>query len=284
MPPAPTTPHAYGRVAVAEPPSTLLSLHLHTGRVLRSVDHEPKIAVLDQENLIEQGIRCSTFIPGCHTDPDALGSCVYNTLTEALSNTLDSASFRAATRARSYKDTAAAERFAIRCYHAGTDQTGDPATEWPPTDCGSSGLYAAQYATRQGWAAGATVAAHDAESIVSLVQTGGAMVGSPFFMAWEQPGPDGFVDDDGSPEALQKAIASGVAGGHETYLSAVEKLTVTETGRVVAEQTVLRHRNHWTPSWGDAGSYRIHLSTWLMLGRYVDIRRLEPPAETGGSE
>lgn len=38
-------------------------------------------------------------------------------------------------------DSKADEEFAILLYHLVADQTGNPASEYPPTDCGSSGFY-----------------------------------------------------------------------------------------------------------------------------------------------
>jgi hypothetical protein len=38
-------------------------------------------------------------------------------------------------------DSKADEEFAILLYHLVTGQTGNPASEYPPTDCGSSGFY-----------------------------------------------------------------------------------------------------------------------------------------------
>jgi|SRR5579875_3659675 len=279
MPHPASTAHAYGRYAVAEPPSRLARLHFHKGEQLREVDHEPKVAVLDQQDLLAQGIRCSTFVPGCRTNPDALGSCTANATTSALSNVVDQQTFFDLIGAKSYRNPKAAEKWAIGFYAECTHQTGDPATEWPPTDCGSSGPYIIDECERLGLAGGDRIAAHTPEDIVSLVQDDGALVGQPFLAAWETPGPDAMIDGDGKVATLEAQIAQGVAGGHETYLSAIEKLALTETGAVDPFNTILRFRNSWGPSWGDHGSYRAHLSTYLILGGSVDIRRLEPAAE-----
>ena len=54
----------YGRYAVAEPPSNLASLHFHNPNLaLRVVDHEPKVGVLDQSDLLAKGIHCSGVHP-----------------------------------------------------------------------------------------------------------------------------------------------------------------------------------------------------------------------------
>lgn len=270
-----------GRFHVSERPEAFARLHLHDGSKLRCVDHEPKVAVLDQEDLHKQGIVCSQFIPGAG-DPDALGSCTANTMVEALSNILGDATFAATVHSlgqvmpapgQTYTDTVAAERAAIGCYHAVTDQTGQPSTEWPPTDCGSSGPFLYEWTLAQKLIGSEKIAAHDAESIVSLMQQDGALLGMPWCNAWFQPNTAGFIDGNGTAEDLRYAVRSGVAGGHEVYLSAVEKLKLTLTGRVIPEKTVLRFRNHWTASWADHGSGHVHLSTLLMLGGATDIRR-----------
>lgn len=271
---------SYGRFHVGESPSALRSLHFHQGGPLKEVDHEPKMGVLDQEDLFAQGIRVSTFIPGAQ-DVDALGSCTANATTVALSNVLDEAAFsqwvaRPVPTGSIYEDTAAGERRAIRFYHECTDQTGQPSEEWPPTDCGSSGPYIVAELERQGVIAGAKIAAPNADSIVSLLQEGGLLMGSPWLNAWEEPSSDGFVDGDGSPSTLETQIRRGIAGGHETYVSAIEELTVLPTGQVDARNTVVRVRNSWDESWGAHGSCRFHLSTIVYIGSQCDFRLLLP--------
>jgi len=178
------------------------------------------------------------------------------------------------------------EEWAIRFYHACTDQTGDPAQEWPPTDCGSTGLYCCHELMKQGLA-GSYKTASGAQNIASLLQGGTVIQGTPYFNAWMEPGPDAFLDGDGSQEALQAAIASGVAGGHETCITALESLAVTETGQVIPEKCVVRVRNSWSASWGDSGSFRLHLSTLQILGSNADFKQFvlagpPAPAETAG--
>lgn len=264
--------HLLGRNDFVEHPSVLRSLHLHDGVTpLTTVDWEPKVAVLDQEDLDVQGIDTSVLIPGA-PKVKALGSCTANTGTEALSNLLPEEQFLQVTEAASYDDTVGAEKYAIRFYHLCTDQAGDPSQEWPPTDCGSTGAAVVSEMQAQGLASGAQVAA-GAQNIVSLMQGGGAMWGGPWFNAWFEPDAHGFIDGNGSASALQAAINSGVAGGHELYLSAIEKLSLTATGIVIPQLTVVRFRNHWKRSWGDNGSGRVHLSTFVSLGGQCDFRR-----------
>lgn len=261
-----------GRYHVPEPPSTMRAMHFYSGGPLKAVDHEPKVAVLDQSDLLAQGIHTSRLVPGA-PDVDGLGSCVFNAGTEALSNVLDEQAFVKVTGAASYDDTVGAEKYSIRTYHATTDLTGDPASEWPPTDCGSTGLYLCRELEQTGVIASHRTA-HGADNIVSLMQGDGLLVGQPWFNAWFEPGKDGFIDGDGSADALQKAIASGVAGGHETYWAAIERLVLDAHGRVDPFKTIGRARNHWKRSWGDHGSYRFHLSTYVYLGGNCDWRQV----------
>ncbi len=260
-----------GRYQAPEPARTLARLHWHRGGELREVDHEPPLAVLDQEDLLEQGIHTSELVPGAQ-DVDALGSCVFNASTAHLSSVLPKDKFCEVTGASGYDDTVGAEEFAIRLYHETTDLTGNPSTEWPPTDCGSSGPYVVTKLERQGVIRADRVA-HGADHVVSLMQANGVIVGQPWFRAWFEPDSDGFVDGRGGVAAVEEAIRSGLAGGHETYWTAVERLVLDAVGRVDADKTVIRFRNSWGSSWGDAGSGRMHLSTYRLLQHYIDVRQ-----------
>ena len=268
-----------GRYQAPEPLSALERLHFHwPGKVtLKTVDHEPKVAVLDQEDLLAQGIRCSTFIPGA-TDVDELGSCTANTVIEALSRLLSTQAFvnllaiGPFAGSKAYNDTVSAEKAAIRFYHGCTDLTDNSASEWPPTDCGSSGPYIEKYAQHLGLIKTAKIA-HGADNIVSLMQSDGLLLGMPWFNAMFEPDASAFIDGNGTASAIQAIVNSGVAGGHEIYLSAIEKLVVLPTGHVDPFKSTCRIRNHWTRSWGDEGSGRLHLSTLVALGGSIDTRQ-----------
>jgi hypothetical protein len=273
----------YGRYQVAETPAALLDLHLHTGTPLKTVDHETPLGVLDQSDLLTQGIHCSRFIPGCKQDPEALGSCTANTAIETLAKILPEAEFLAACKRlinstyaehpASYSDVVGAQRAAIAFYHLCSDQTGDPSQEWPPTDCGSSGPYIVELLKRLGLVSGQKIATAG-ESLISLMQSDLVMMGSPWFYAWEEPDAQGFIDGNGSVSAIEDSINSGVAGGHETSLVAIEKLTLLPTGHVDPLNTVLRGRNHWG-RWGESGCYRVHLSTLQAIGSACDFRQVQ---------
>lgn len=263
--------HIYGQFSVPEPVENLLWFHQHSGEKLAPADHEPKLGVLEQENFIRQGIDTARLVKGAPR-VDALGNCTANSATVALSNVLPPARFAPATGCTNYTDTKQGEIFAILFYHGETDLTGQPGTEWPPTDCGSSGPYIVQYAQKLGLVSGQKIA-HGPQNLVSLLQTDGVMMGGPFLNAWEEPPANAVVDGDGSTASLRSQVQNGVAGGHETYISAVEKLVLSETGVVTAEQTILRVRNSWGASWGDHGSFYIHLSTLVAFGQFYDFRQ-----------
>jgi len=260
----------YGQFQMPEPFSALARLHRYDGAAkLTTAHHEPKVGVLDQSDLIAQGIDVASFIPGAAPSVDALGSCTANATTAALSNILPEDEFLHTAGATSYADVKSAEEFAIRFYHACTDQTGQTAQEWPPTDCGSSGQYIVTECQAQKLASGDKIATTMTD-IVSLLQTDGVLIGSPFFYAWEEPAANGFIDNGG----IEAAIRSGVAGGHETYWWGVDTLVMETNGTVNADKTVIIGRNSWSSSWGDAGNYRARLSTFQAIAHNCDWRQL----------
>jgi hypothetical protein len=254
-------------------------MHFYKGTALRVVDWEPNVAVLDQEDLFAQGIDTSVLVAGAPR-VNALGSCTANAGTEGLSQVLDLSDFCALTGATSFADTVGAEKFAIRFYHACTDQTGNTTTEWPPTDCGSCGADVVTELEGMSVNGHPVIAgdlvANGPDNIVSLMQSGGLIVGQEWFNAWMEPGPGGFIDGDGTTSAIQACISSGVAGGHETYWSAIEKVMLLPNGSVDTVNTIIRARNSWTKSWGDNGSYRFHLSTFIAISNYCDFRQFQP--------
>lgn len=268
------TPTKFGRYAVAEPPRFDL-MHFHAGAPLREVDHEPPVPVLDQEDLLSQGINTAALIPGAQ-QVDALGSCTANATTVSVAERWMAVLGKLPPGITA--DPVADEEWAIRFYHATTGQTGDPSQEWPPADCGSTGLYCCHQLIKQGLAS-SYLTASGPQNLVSLLQAGTVIQGTPWFNSWMEPDSSGFVDGDGSAGALQQAISSGVAGGHETCISAIEKLSLTATGQVNPQNTILRVRNSWSTAFADHGSFRLHLSTLAMLGSNVDFKQFVVAAE-----
>jgi len=263
----------FGRYAVAEP-FRAETFHLFKGdaTTLKTVDHEPPIPVLDQEDLLAQGIHTSRIVRGA-PDVDALGSCTCQAGTASLSERVQAAT-GALPRGLSVSGGPGNEKYAIELYHAVTDQTGDPSQEWPPTDCGSTGLYVCQELIHQGLVK-SYLSASDIHSLVSLLQAGTVIMGAPWFNSWMRPGADAFVDGDGSVYAFEQAMRSGVAGGHETCIAAVETLAFNSLGMIDPDKSTLRVRNSWSAAWGDHGSYRIHLSTLQLLGGNADFKQFQ---------
>lgn len=273
----------YGRVQVPESNNVLAQwTHLHTDEALKEVDWEPPLAVLDQQDLQAQAIECSTFIPDAMAGIDALGSCTMNATTAKLSSFLGASDFLTLPSrlpgltipsVLQMDDAVGAEKLAIGLYHLVTFSTGIPSQEWPRVDCGSSGPYIVELLQHMSLAKGALVAS-GSQNLVSMLQKGAVLQGTPWLNPWENPDAQGFIDGDGSAVTVREQINQGVAGGHETLITAIEKLALTETGRVVPHQTVLRVRNSWSKSWGDNGSCRLHASTLDTLGSYCDFRLL----------
>lgn len=256
----------FGRFAVAEAPSSLFRLHFHDGSPLKTVDWEPKNSVLDQEDLLAQGIDTSVLVPGAQK-VDALGSCTANATMSALSNVLSTDNYFVYANVVDYADTKGIEEAAILFYHNETDLTGNTGTEWPPVDCGGSGPYIVALLEKLGLVSTDKIA-HGGENILSLMQQGGVLAGIPYLNDWMEPDSSGFVDGDGSLASLEQQIDDGIAGGHEIYLSAIEKI-----GSPIGT-SVVRFRNSWSKTWGDNGSARFHLSTLEALGNQADFRLL----------
>ncbi|HUC59816.1 MAG TPA: hypothetical protein VMA95_20620 [Streptosporangiaceae bacterium] len=269
----------FGQVSVAEPPRFDL-LAFHDGSTLKEIVHDIPIPVLDQEDLHAQGINVTQLVTNAQ-DVDALGSCTCNTGTEHISErwaaagkdisglTLPAANGQQISL--SAANAVTDEEFAILLYHVVTDQTGDTAQEWPPTDCGSSGLYVCQELIHLGFAS-SYQSAPNIVACLSLLQTGTVMQGGPWFNSWMQPDSNGFVDGDGSLDALHAAIQSGVAGGHETLQRGIAQVAQTADGTVELNSTVIRVRNSWSTQFALDGDYLVHASTLNYLAKYYDYK------------
>lgn len=273
------TPTKFGQVAVAEPLRFDL-LEFHGDSVLKEVDHQIPIPVLDQEDFKAQGIDVTTLVPGAVAGTDALGSCTCNTGTEHIAERWAAAGKDitgltlkgpSGPIALSATDAVNDEKFAILLYHLVTDQTGDPAQEWPPTDCGSNGLYVCQELIKLGFAS-SYKAASSVTGAITLLQSTSVMQGGPWFNSWFHPDSQGFVDGDGSIDALKAAIQSGVAGGHETLQHGIPQIAQLSTGAVDLPNTYIKVRNSWSAQFGLGGDYLLHASTLSYLGRHYDYK------------
>lgn len=257
----------------------------HSEEQLKEVNWDIPIPVLDQEDLFKQDIEVSQFIPGA-VAVDALGSCTAQSSTahtaqmsvaagkdlESLEVKLGGKVWRMAPSSAS-NSSVVNEKWAIVFYHVDTDQTKDPSTEWPPTDCGSDGESCCQMLVKQKLAKNFIVPTNIQGALLAL-QKGTVMQGAPWFNSWMSPDSDGFVDGDGSVEALKAAIQSGVAGGHETTQRAIVQLAQTKVGAIDLQKTVIKVRNSWSEDFGLQGDYLIHASTLDLLGHYVDYKQI----------
>jgi hypothetical protein len=274
------TPTKFGQYSIDETP-TLERAIFHKEEVLKEVDWKIPFPVLDQEDLLSQGIDTSQMIPGAPA-VDALGSCTANASTEhigqlAVAAGKDLESLEIGFGGRIWRltpDSASAnEQWAIVFYHLCTDQTGRNSQEWPPTDCGSTGQYCCKLATKQKLAKTYNVP-HNVKGALTALQKGTVIMGGPWFNSWFEPDKDGFIDGDGSVDALNAAIQSGLAGGHETCQRSIVQLAQTKAGGVELEKTVIKVRNSWSDQFGLQGDYLVHASTLDLLGNHFDYKQM----------
>lgn len=247
-----------GRHQVLDPRS-LAYRRRYDGQPLRATAWEPRIPVLDQQNLTAQGIHLSKSY-GLESDLDALASCTGNAATALLSNLYTKEQARRA--GLDTDDAVAAQRFAIDLYAQATelDQWHDMA--WPVQDCGSSGLGIAKALKARGLIdqyAHATTA----EELCMLLQTGPVLMGMSWHTAFSEPDTEGFIDSGDWQ-------ASPLEGGHEVCVTALEAIAI-EDGRLLPEHTVLRFRQSWGSAWGEHGDGRMFLTTYLALRDQVDL-------------
>ncbi|MEU1134483.1 hypothetical protein ABZ383_32260 [Streptomyces sp. NPDC005900] len=249
---------ALGRHLVLDPRS-LAYRRPYDGQPLHATAWEPRIPVLDQQNLIAQDIHTSKAY-GLEHDLDALASCTGNAATALLSNLLTKE--QAAKAGLDTDDAAAAQRFAIDLYAHATHLDQWHALTWPDQDCGSSGLGIAK-ALRARGLIDQYGHATTAEELCTLLQTGPVLMGLPWHAAFSEPDSDGFIDTGDWP-------ASPLEGGHEVCLTALEAIA-TADGHLLPEHTVLRFVNSWGIGWADHGSARMRLQTYLSLRSDIDV-------------
>jgi hypothetical protein len=282
------TPTKFGRIHVPAKLDPDRALY-HASEVLKEVSWDIPIPVLDQEDLLEQDINTGAMIPGA-VAVDALGSCTANASTEHIAQ-LSAAAGKALETleigfggkvwrmapASALNSAATNEEWAIVFYHVDTAQTGVPSEEWPPTDCGSTGQACCEQAVKSGLAKD-YIAPQNIQGALLALQSGTVIQGAPWFNAWMTPDSLGFVDGDGSVEALEAAVKSGVAGGHETCQRAIAQLAQTKLGAIDLANTYVKIRNSWSAQFNAAsgldGDYLMHASTLDLLGHYVDYKQM----------
>ncbi|MDJ0464975.1 hypothetical protein [Streptomyces sp. H27-C3] len=236
----------------------------HRGETLRTATWEPGIPVLDQQNLTAQGIRTSQLVTGAQ-DVDELGSCTANAAATALSVLLAPADLERAGLTPLHPGRT--EEWAIRLYAEATLVDEYVPYQWPPADCGSSGLGVAT-ALRARGLVGSYTHALNADALATALQSGPVLLGLPWFQGWFTPGADGFVD------TVPYWRTSGLTGGHEVCAIALQDVAQDHAGRVIPERTVLRIRNSWGPSWGLGGDFLLRLSTYVALREQIDAIQL----------
>jgi hypothetical protein len=190
------------------------------------------------------------------------GSCTGNAGTRhlaALYGAADLGKISLDGRALNGTDAGTDEQFALALYHEATVKDGFPGI-YPPNDTGSSGLAvckalkAAKQITAYHWAT-------SLRAWATLMQTSGTIIGMPWYESFFSPDAQGFIDS-GNWEA------SGVAGGHEIYVVAIEAWDDNDPSKVV-----FRLDNSWNTSWGDHGSFRMRGSTYVRLKGQIDIKQ-----------
>jgi hypothetical protein len=253
------TPPHLGRHQVLDPRS-LAYRRPYDGQPLRATEWEPRIPVLNQQQLVAQGIYTSRDY-ALDDDVDALSSCTGNAGTALLSILLSKEQANAA--GLNTDDAAAAERFAIGLYADATSRDEWNDATWPTQDVGSSGLGITKV-MRDRALIDQYGHATTAEEFCTLLQTGPVLMGAPWYAAFSEPGVAGFIDSD------PVWADSPLEGGHEVCVTAIEDVALID-GALDPARTVLRFRQSWGPSWGDHGDGRFYLSTYLRLREQVDI-------------
>lgn len=252
-------PTHLGRHLVLDPRS-LAYRRPYDGQPLRATEWEPRIPVLDQQNLRAQGIYTSRDY-GLTDDVDALSSCTGNAATALLSILLTKE--QAVGAGLNTDDAAAAEHYAIGLYADATERDQWQDAQWPSQDVGSSGLGVAKVLRDRGLI-DQYGHATTAEELCTLLQAGPVLLGMPWFSAFSEPDASGFVDAD------PNWASSPLEGGHEVCVTALEAVALVD-GSLDPARTILRFRNSWGTTYGDHGDGRLRLSTVLALLDEIDV-------------
>lgn len=250
-----------GRHLVLDPRS-LAYRRRYTGERILPTEWAPKAPVLDQRNLISQGIRTSSLYEGMD-DVDALASCTGNAAATLLSILHTTQGL--ADAGLDVTDPAAAETWAIGLYSDATHHDQWLDLDWPVQDCGSSGLGVAK-ALRGRGLIDQYGHATTAEELCRDLQTGPVLMG----MSWR----DAFFEPVGSSALLDDITGwqdSPIVGGHEVCITALEHVTYTPTGGLDYARTILRARNSWGSSYGDAGEFRFSLALYEAERPGIDL-------------
>ncbi|MGW2384395.1 hypothetical protein [Streptomyces sp. NPDC001658] len=235
----------------------------YTGDPLHPREWTPKIPVLNQQQLLSQGIHTSRLYDSVD-DVDALASCTGNAAAVAVSVLHDPTTLDAA--GLSTVDAAAAQQWAIGLYADATTRDQWHDATWPAVDCGSSGLAVAKALKARGLIDQYGTAT-TAEELCVLLQTGPVLMGMPWHAAFDEPPGDLALLDQ-----IPNWQTSPVVGGHEVCITALETVAVDEsTGRLFCDHTILRCQNSWSTAWGDHGVFRMSLALYQALRPQIDL-------------
>jgi hypothetical protein len=209
----PGNPFRTGRHVEHDPRSVNYPARVGPLSALRSVDHELRIAILNQADL---------------------GSCVGNAWTYSLG--FDSSARRGFTRVN---DRPLDEPFAVVVYDLATHLDDVPG-EHPPDDTGSTGIGGAKAVQQLApdLLRGYTHAFAFAAVGTALLDTA-VPIGIPWYNSMFEPHADGGVP---------VVPSSGLAGGHEVCLGRLEVVTGTDRSR-----DRYWFPNSWDTSWGVQG-------------------------------
>ena len=147
------------------------------------------------------------------------------------------------------------EPAAVNLYHLATIADGYPGT-YPPDDTGSSGLAVCKVLKAKGVIGGYRWA-RSPHGLAALLQAGPVMWGAPWYEGWFNPDRNGFVDQGNWGQ---------VAGGHEFENFEIEVNTQD------FYKSVLTFDNSWGTSWGDAGRFRMYLSSYERISG-IDLKQ-----------
>lgn len=223
---------------------------------------QPNVPILDQSNLLAQGVHTGSFIKGV-ADVEELGSCTAHATMYAASiicgvKSITNAHFDLSTPER-------IEETCIKWYSRFTFRDQFLRENWPQDDCGSSGLGASKTLQKDYKLINKYEHAKNAEAVCSMLQKGPIIVGMPWYNAFFEPDKYGFIDHESNWDQ------SGVAGGHEIAWCALEKVVQKHDGTIDTAKSIIAFPNSWNRGWGDGGWGRMHLSTYQKLRSRIDV-------------
>lgn len=225
-----------GRAVEHDPRSLSYAIAGQPVSALKSVKWERRIPILDQSDLHAQGIH----VQGDPSDPDALGSCVGNTMADWVGT--DNSVRQGLTQLADGQ--AVDELFGIQCYEAATELDGMPGNTYPTTDGGSSGLGGVKALQKAGLCS-RYLHAFSVQAIATALQYGPVAMGTIWTESMFNPDAGGYLTIEGDP-----------VGGHEWLIAGFD----VDSREFLAV-------NHWTATWGLDGLFKLK---WDQLETLMD--------------